>query len=170
MSLMDKAARSSLLNPLFAQWNQLSNRDRLALKGLSSFFGLFFIYTLAIKPILDFETEQQKYFESRVEFLTEIKGYEPDLKKIKGKGGANARASGSATSIINRLARSKSISIKQISPDRDNKVRATFENVNGLKLLELIEELSSKHNVTVSQASIDRRDVGKINAKLVFNG
>ena len=102
--------------------------------------------------------------------MTEIKGYEPDLKKIKGKGGANARASGSATSIINRLARSKSISIKQISPDRDNKVRATFENVNGLKLLELIEELSSKHNVTVSQASIDRRDVGKINAKLVFNG
>ena len=169
MSYLDKIAQSSLLNPLFAQWNQLSQRDRLALKIMSSFFGLFLIYSLAIEPIFKFEKSQKEYFESRVEFLTEIKGYEPDLLKMKGKGGLSA-SKGPATSIINRLARKNNISIKQISPDKDNQVRATFENVNAVALLKLIQELSSKHNVIVTQASIDRRAVGKINAKLVFNG
>ncbi len=168
MKLIEKVTQSSLLTPIFAQWNQLSQRDRLALKVMAGFFGLFMIYSVAIEPIFEFEKSQKSYYESRIEFLTEVKSYEPELKKSQRKGGASSKRP--ATSVINRLARKKNISIKQISPDRDNQVRATFENVNAVSLLELIQELSDKHNVTVTQASIDRRGIGKINAKLVFNG
>lgn len=165
MQVVDKLIQSPLIQPLLVQWNQLSTRDRLALKALSTFFALFALYSLAIKPVLDFEVAQAKYYESRLEFLKEVKSYEPQLRKASASG---RQTGGASTSLINRLARANGVGIKQISPDRDNQVRATFDNTNALALLSLIQELSEKHGVVVVQGTVDRRSPGKVNAKLVF--
>jgi type II secretory pathway component PulM len=165
MSNLDKLLQSSAIQPVLVQWNQLSQRDRIALKALGIFFGLFALYSIAIKPVFDYEATQKEYFESRLEFLKEVKSFEPDLLKARSSG---ASTSGASTSLVNRLARQHKLAIKQISPDKDNQVRATFENVDAVSLLGLIQELSQKHDVVVVQGSIDRRSAGKVNAKLVF--
>lgn len=165
MQITEKLIQSPLVQPLLVQWNQLSTRDRLALKVLSGFFGIFALYSLAVKPVLDFEVAQAKYYESRLEFLKEVKSYEPELRQATSGG---KQSGGASTSLINRLARSNGVGIKQISPDRDNQVRATFDDVNALALLGLVQELSEKHGVVVMQGTIDRRSPGKVNAKLVF--
>lgn len=164
---MNKILQSSAIQPLLVQWNQLSSRDRLALKGLGLFFGLFLIYSFAVKPVLDFETAQIEYFESRLSFLKEVKSKETELIKANSVGKSSG---GTPTSLINRLAKVNKIAIKQISPDKDQQVRVTFENVDAMALLSFIQQLSQKHGVIVAQGSIDRRSPGKVNAKLVFAG
>ena len=165
MSLFEKATQSPAVQAALRQWNQLSGRDRLALKVLVSFFSLFLAYSLVVQPVLDYENAQIRYYESRLAFLKEVKAAEPELKAASSKGPATKAAS---TSLINRLARKHKIAIKQISPDRDKQVRTTFENVEAKSMLALVQELSQQHGVKVIQGSIDRRAPGRVNAKLVF--
>ncbi|GLQ31838.1 type II secretion system protein GspM [Litoribrevibacter albus] len=167
MSVIDRLLQNPTVQPILVQWNQLSSRDRLALKALATFFGLFALYSVAVKPVLDYETAQIQYYESRLEFLKEVKDHESALMKADSSGQSTG---GTPTSLVNRLARANKVAIKQISPDKDKQVRATFENVEALSLLRLIQELSQKHSVVVVQGSIDRRSPGKVNAKLVFAG
>jgi general secretion pathway protein M len=165
MSLTDKVLASNLVKPAITYWNQLAQRDRIALKVLSMFFAAFAMYSLVVSPVLRYKDAQQAYYQSRLEFLKEVKEYEPRLKQVSGNNKSTGRVS---TSLINRIAKQQRLEIKQISPDREGKIRATFENTNAVAILSLIQELSQKHNVHVVQGSIDRRSPGKVNAKLLF--
>ena len=167
-NLINKIVASPAIQPVIQLWNEQSSRDKLALKALAIFGLLFLIYSVAVKPILDYETTQKGIYESRIAFMDEVKGLEPQLKAATKGGSKGIKSSGSLTSKINRQARSLKLNIKQISPDRNNQVQVSFENADSVALLKLIQELSGKHQIKVSQASIDRRSQGRVNAKLVF--
>ncbi len=154
MNLVDKfPALKNLLN----QFDQLSSRDQLALKGLGGFAVVLIIYFALVSPIFGAKSDAQTMLSNRIDLYSFLNDVGPRAK-------ANARAAGSSSnrnsnvaisSTVTRTFSQNQITLQKFENDNNGGLRIWVENVPFDKFAQSLARLETSHGIVATQVTIE---------------
>lgn len=165
MALMDQPQLAALKN----RYQTLEVREQLAVKLLTAFFGVLFLYFGLLTPAADFRDDRLTDYERYQELLQYMRSTEAQARAAKGSaspaiGGQNLMSS------VSNSTRRFGIEPRILQPEGNNAVSVWFDAVSFALLLDWLTSVNQQ-GVSVRQISIDRQDApGTVSARLVLRG
>lgn len=153
---------------LKARYETLEVREQQALKALSIFFGVLFLYFGILTPASDFRDERLSDYERYQSLLQYMRATESQARASKGQ--APVASGQNLMSDVSNSTRRFGIEPRILQPEGDNAVSVWFDGVSFALLLDWLTSVNQQ-GVTVRQISIDRQDApGTVSARLVLRG
>jgi len=149
------------------RYEHLSQRDRLALKGLLVFFASLFLYSLVWLPANDYFTDRSLYHQNQIELHQYLLSSE---QQARASTGQNSQSVGgqSLLQTVSGSAQKFSLKPDRLQPEGSDGVNVVFNNVNFNKLMQWLESLD-RQGFSVRQISIERSDVpGVVTTRMVL--
>ncbi len=155
------------------QYELVSPRDRIMLNSLVVFLVIVIGFFLVVKPAFNAVEQAQLTLKGKQELLQWMKSNEHRAKSISGSGSKTKkrRPGQSLLALINQTSGRFQVPLKRYEPEGDDKLRVWVEDIPFNSLVRWLNTLESSNAVSVINISIDsQKDVGIINAKVVFKG
>lgn len=147
----------------------LSPRERLMVIGCGVVIVLALIWVLGIQPLIKQSTGLQERVQNKRAQLTALHELAGQLPA--GGSAATFSSEDSIVVVIDRTTREKQLAtyLKRNQPEDDSRsVRLRFEGAPFDALVSWLGELSDRYAMTVTNASFDGADAGRVNASLVI--
>ena len=162
-------AMPKAVTTMLERYNQLEKRDRTALIGLATFFGLLILWFGVWQPVNTYYEDNKAERERQLSLIQYMRASESIARK-SAAGSRQARASGQTLlSVISTTAQRLSIKPNRLQPEGNDTVSVWFDQVAFNTLVKLLSELDSRHGVTVKQITIDREDTaGMVRTRIVL--
>jgi len=159
------AAQLSMLQEKLQAWFQgLSDSEQRLVKFGSGFFVLFVIY-FVISSVSAGVAESERKLQQQQE-LNNWALQQIAIVKSSGTSKSNNKSSGSLTQVINNTARKFNITIARLQPQKTDMVKVGLDDVGFNRLVQWLQELQSKHGVSVENIDFAKADdVGKVKVR-----
>ncbi len=143
--------------PYQQRWQQLPERDRLALGLLAGFLGLIIIVYGILLPSYDFHQQARDRFNSDTQLLHWLQAQElavKQLPKTNAKQPANSQQS--PLTFVTQSAKQHQLSLKRVQPEGSNKLRLWLESAPMDKSLNWLKSLS-QGGLVIDDISIEKQ-------------
>ncbi len=162
MALMDQPQLAALKS----RYDTLEVREQQALKAMTAFFAVLFLYFGILAPASDFRDERLADYERFQSLVLYMRSTEGEARASQGNA---PRLTGqNLMSDISNSTRRFGIEPRILQPEGDNAVSVWFDGVSFAVLLDWLTSINQQ-GVTVRQISIDRQDApGTVSARLVL--
>jgi general secretion pathway protein M len=148
------------------RYEHLSQRDRLALKGLSIFFALLFLYLLIWLPANNYFVDRSAYHQNQIELHQYLLASEQQARASTVQSNQSVGGQ-SMLQAVSRSAQKFSLKPDRLQPEGTDGVNVVFNNVNFNKLMQWLDNLD-RQGFSVRQISIERSDVpGVVTTRMV---
>ncbi len=166
--LASKVMASDPGQRLLALYEQLGERDRLALRMLGWFGSAVVLYFLTIAPLVAHVESAARRLEGERSLLAWLQSHEAEAGS--GAPASSARDEPLAT-VVNSTADQEGLSIRRYEPAGDDGVRLWMEAVSFNALVKWLFVLEGSHGIRASEFTIERQDEpGKVSVRITLRG
>ena len=160
----------SAINDVKQKFFAMPQRDQMALGLLVIAVVLFGFYQLAWAPLVDKEKSLTSANASLRTSVANVQQLATEYKKLKGSGSATA-SSASLPRLIDSTARANQLKLGRVQPNSTGDVQVRFDDAVFDQVLTWLNELESKHGVTIKELNINPgKDTGLVNANVRLGG
>jgi len=149
---------------------KISDRDKLALLVLATFFISILIY-FGVRISFDYKNEAMDDFRESRLLLMDISGNGRKISMLENSQKSRAKMGSDQTllTLASISAKEKDIAFKRFQPDGDSLLQLWLEDANFDTLLRWLFEIETKNGIRVAQISVERtkRD-GFVNARVTL--
>lgn len=152
---------------LLAFYDQLGERDRVALRGLAWFSAAVLGYLVAVAPLVARLDVSVRRLESEQALLAWLKSHDE-----RGVTAAVSPASDEPlATVVNSTAEESGLSIRRYEPSGEDGVRVWMEDTNFNALVKWLFLLEGTHGITASEFTVERgQDPGKVSVRITLRG
>ena len=155
------------LDQLLSRYHQLSARDQLALKGLSIFFLVLFLYAGMWLPANNYFEDRESFHQKQSELHSYLRSTEEQARASSGQTGTTASGQPILQS-VSRSAQKFSLKPDRLQPEGSGGVNIMFNNVSFNSLVQWLESLN-REGFSVKQISIERGEApGVVSVRMVL--
>lgn len=152
-----KAQLQQALLPYRQRWQQLGERDRLALSLLGGFFAVLITLYGIILPSYDFHQQSRDRYLADTQLLHWLQDQETAVKNIQQRPTKQARPSNqSPLTFVTQSAKQHQLSLKRVQPEGSKKLRLWLEAAPMDKTLAWLESLTDG-GLVIDDISIERQ-------------
>lgn len=161
---------SEVFQQLSARYENLENRDRMAIKLLLLFILLVIIIFGMILPAGNYKAKSEARYTNSLESLTWMQGNKTLVDNVSRQ--RSERDSGqSLLGIANKTSKGFSLSFKRYQPVGESGLSLWLDNVSFNNVMLWLERLDKRHGISVDEISVDRDEKnGLVNVRLVLQG
>ncbi|MFT7686685.1 MAG: general secretion pathway protein M [Candidatus Azotimanducaceae bacterium] len=155
------------LQQLVDRYEHLNQRDKVALRGLSAFFAIIFLYALVWLPANNYFVDRNSDHQKQIELHQYLLSSE---KQARASSGQKSQSIGgqSILQTVSRSAQKFSLKPDRLQPEGSDGVSVMFNDVNFNKLIQWLDNLD-RQGFSVKQISIERSDVpGIVTTRMVL--
>lgn len=161
-------AANPTLNKLLDRYNQLEQKDKMALGGLSVFIGILFIYFAILGPVNRYHVESMAARDRQLDLIEYMRASESRARSA-ASGVAPAASGQSLLTHISRVAQQVGIKPNRLQPQGTGAVSVWFDSVAFNDLVNMLKLVESQQGIVVQEISIDREDQpGVVRARIVL--
>ena len=148
-------------------YEQLSPRDRLALRVLCGFAVLVLLYSFLLQPVTDYSNRAQMRLQEERDLLAWLRASEP---------AANLAVSGATrnqpvAALVNSSAKTNDLTIRRYEPAGESSLRVWLEGAQFNSVVKWLYQLQSVHGIRAAEFSIERESgPGRVSARLTLEG
>jgi general secretion pathway protein M len=144
-------------SPYQQRWQQLPERDRLALGLLGGFLAILIIVYGIVLPSYDFHKQARDRFDSDTQLLQWLQAQETAVKQLpKAQIKPTASSQQSPLTFVTQSAKQHQLSLKRVQPEGSNKLRLWLESAPMDKSLNWLKGLS-QGGLVIDDISIERQ-------------
>jgi general secretion pathway protein M len=136
-------------------WQQLNLREKKLVLAMASLVIVFIFYSLVWQPLNNNISKTEKKIARQQQLLSWVQ--ENTQRFQQAKSSVGKQATGSLSSIVNRTASSKNISITRMQPQGDN-IQVWIDEISFNELLQWLEQLSTKEGLRVTNIDLSDAD------------
>jgi general secretion pathway protein M len=136
-------------------WQQLNLREKKLVSAMASLVLVFIFYSFVWQPLNNNIAKTEKKIARQQQLLSWVQ--ENTTRYQQAKSSAGNQAKGSLSSIVNRTASSKNISITRMQPQGDN-IQVWIDEISFNQLLQWLEQLSTKEGLRVTNIDLSDAD------------
>lgn len=156
------------LSILLSTYQNLGQRDRLAVNTLAIFsVSLFIIYGL-IMPAINFHSEARNLFKQEQEMVQWLKSLAPAIEQLDTEIKATPSSQGNTLSAVNNSAKQFKLTIKRVQPENSGDLRVWMEDINFNNALKWLHHLSQT-GITTKDITLERTSEGSVNLRATFS-
>lgn len=163
-----KAQLAPQLKPLTDKYQSLPAKDQTAVKWLSLFLGVLFVYFYIFEPAAVYHDQAMLKQQKAAKDYAWLKAKEPQVRALKGQPSAQADRSKSLLSVINEVAKQAGLTVKRIQPEGNDKIRLWLEDADFNKLIQVLEQLQKQKGLMISEISTDKKVPGTVDARITI--
>lgn len=160
MALLNSELKTQIqqaLRPYQQRWQQLGERDRLALSLLGGFFALLVMLYAIILPSYDFHQQSRDRYLADTELLHWLQNQEAAIQQIQQRPTKQTRPTDqSPLTFVTQSAKQHQLSLKRVQPEGSNKLRLWLETAPMDKTLAWLESLT-QGGLVIDDISIERQ-------------
>lgn len=161
---------SEVFQQLSVRYENLEDRDRLAMKLLLVFIGSVIIIFGLILPVNNYKASSEARYKNSLESLAWMQGNKPLVDNVSRQ--RSERDSGqSLLGIANKTSKGFNLSFKRYQPVGDSGLSLWLDNVSFNNVMLWLERLDKRQGISVDEISVDRGEQdGLVNVRLVLQG
>ena len=142
-------------------------RDRLVVMALAVALVLALAWVLIWQPVHDWSTAAQQRHEEQSALIEWMKMNELQARDAGRSAGSSRSASGSLLTLVANSAAEAGIQLNRVQPEGGGGVSVVLQNQPFSEVLRWLGELSTRHQVTIRQVSIDKQPApGIVNVRV----
>lgn len=154
---------------LIAWYEQLSPRDRLALRVLCGFAALVVLYSLLLQPMIDYSSRAQRRLLEERELIAWLRSNEPAAKAAVAASTVGREQPVAA--LVNSSAKANALTIRRYEPTGDSSIRVWLEGAQFNSFVKWLYQLQSVHGIRATEFSVEREpEPGRVSARLTLEG
>ncbi|MBK8307817.1 MAG: type II secretion system protein M [Gammaproteobacteria bacterium] len=154
---------------LIAWYEQLSRRDRLALRGLCGFAAVVVLYSLLLQPLIGYSSRAQRRLLEEQELIAWLRANEPVAKAAAAASMAGRDQP--VASLVNSSAKANELTIRRYEPAGDGSIRVWLEGAQFNSVVKWLYQLQSVHGIHAAEFSVEREsEPGRVSARLTLEG
>ena len=134
------------------QWDQLSQRDKLAIQVLSVVIAVVFFIVLVINPIVQFKEKAQRRFVDETEVLRLIKSQ--NLPQSVSNQSSSRKQS--LVTLVTQTTQRHKLAFKRYEPKQNDTIRVWFDSAEFNQFMKWLDHLRKQHAIQIDDISIDR--------------
>ena len=165
----DLASRVMASDPgqrLLAFYDQLGERDRVAVRGLALFAAAVLVYLAAISPLVAHVDSAVRRLESEQELLNWLKS-----RDAGGAGAAVVQRDEPLATIVNATAEEGGLAIRRYEPSGEDGVRVWMEGANFNAFVKWLYVLEGTHGIRAAEFNIEREnEPGRVSVRITLRG
>lgn len=167
--LSERLQQSSWIAKIVTYFDQLSDRDQLAVKILVGFLLPVVLTFAVLMPATDFMSGGIGRYQAALE---DFRWIEANRNAVSSGSASNQQEAGqSLFGVANATSKGYRISFKRYEPMGDNTLSLWIEGVSFNNVILWLERLDKRHGVSVREISVARQDEpGRVNVRLVIQG
>ncbi len=143
--------------PYQHRWQQLPERDRLALALLAGFLGVLIMVYGILLPSYDYHQQARNRFTADTQLLHWLQAQEAAVKQLpKTQAKQTVNNQQSPLTFVTQSAKQHQLSLKRVQPEGSNKLRLWLESAPMDKSLNWLSDLSSG-GLAIEDISIERQ-------------
>jgi general secretion pathway protein M len=152
------------------RFDHLSERDRFAVKILSLFIALCFVWLIVFYPIDQFAAKQAFNYKEAKSLLTWMRSNEVVARQIASlstqSGNGDAQ---SLIGIINLAAKNRAITVKRLEPEGQRNISVWLESAPYEPMMLWLFDLQEQNKIHIKQITIDKQpEAGYVNVHVLF--
>ncbi|WP_286264534.1 type II secretion system protein M [Thalassotalea atypica] len=145
-------------------WTQLAEKEQRLLMLMSVFVVCFLFYHLLWQPVNEGLDKESKKLARHQALLSYVEQHTSQYQAALRSGG-NSKATGSLSSIVNRVAKAHQINISRVQPQGDD-IQVWIEQVAFNQLLLWLADLTEKNGLQVKTIDISEGNAeGAVNIR-----
>ncbi|BFM14392.1 hypothetical protein R50073_05750 [Maricurvus nonylphenolicus] len=145
------------LQPYRQRWQQLGDRDRLALSLLGGFFAVLIMLYGIILPSYDFHQQSRDRYLADTELLHWLQNQETAVQQIQQLPAKQSRPTNqSPLTFVTQSAKQHQLSLKRVQPEGSKKLRLWLEAAPMDKTLAWLKSLT-EGGLVIDDISIERQ-------------
>ena len=141
---------------MMARWQQLTLREQRIVIALGIVLGIYVLYSFVWQPVQSNLVKTQQKLSRQQELLTWVSKNTARYQQAK-KTGNVSNSGGSLSSIVNRSARNKGITVTRMQPQNDD-IQVWIDEIPFNTLLQWLEQLSSNEGLHVKAIDMTTTD------------
>tara|TARA_R110001592_G_scaffold1001_2_gene5907 strand:- start:20053 stop:20568 length:516 start_codon:yes stop_codon:yes gene_type:complete len=154
------------------QYEMMPSRDRLALKLLSFFLILLFMYFGLWQPAYTYKKDSEILLQQQKDLLALVMENKAALSNLSGSPSANVAALNSqqlVTSVTN-LAKQTGVVLKRFEPSGEREIKVWVEDLAFDKMMVWLTTMKRALDVRVEQISVEKSErPGLVSARLTLS-
>ena len=174
--MLGKLREQPAFGKLIAQYDQMSQRDQLALKVLAVALFLAILYLLLWRPVSDFHEHSASARDNAAELLAWMQTNKTAIARLANAGESPASSApdkpvdGRALmALVTRSARESGLTLQRFEPSGPDSIRVWIEQAPFSGVAAWLEALKNDHGVVIDQAAMDKTEVpGEISVRLTL--
>jgi general secretion pathway protein M len=163
----------SAFKPIINAYENLSSKDRFAVRVLSFVLLIFLIYVAIWKPAKAFRESAQSdmdYYQHLVEWIKTNQSQIRLSATNTGQSNSQIQNSQQLVSAVSNMAKQYKLSLKRLEPSGDHKIRIWLEKSSFNDTILWLQNLNKNYGIHVSQIAIERNDTpGLVDITLTLN-
>ncbi len=161
---------SAIFQQLSAQYENLEDRDRLAIKLLLVFVCSVIMIVGMILPASNYKASSEVRYRNSLEALVWMQENTALVGNVSQQG-SSRDPNQSLLGIANKTSKGFSLSFKRYQPVGDFGLSLWLDDVPFNHVMLWLERLDKRHGISVDEISIDRDEQdGLVNVRLVLQG
>lgn len=173
--MLDRLKELPTVQKLSAHYDQLSDRDRKALRILAAALVVTLAYLLIWRPIADFRAEARADMKQSRKLVEWVRSNEEKVA-TRAMARTNEESAGTGNlgdrdlmQTVTDSAERADLPLQRFEGSGEDSLRIWLEGVAFIDLTQWLAHLETKYGITVDEASIDRRDdPGLVDANLIL--
>ena len=145
----------------------LGERDRRIVQGLAILLAAMLFWALIWRPIHNWREDSAARYADSVQLLQWLHDNEAQARQSSSRG-AGGGAGDSSLAVVGNVARELGITLTRFQPEGDSGVSVVLQEEEFDKVLRFVDQLESRHGMTVRQFSFDRQSPGHVTARIVI--
>jgi len=174
--MLGKLREQPAFGKLIAQYDQMPQRDQLALKVLAVAVFLALIYFLLWRPVATFHENSASARDNAAELLAWMQTNKASIQRLANAGGAPSStgtdkpADGRALmALVTRSARESGLKLQRFEPSGSDAIRVWIEIAPFSSVAAWLEALKNDHGVVIDQAAMDKAGgPGEVSVRLTL--
>ncbi len=156
---------------MIQEWlESMSPRERIMVIVCAAVVVAALFWVLAVQPLIKQSAGLEERVRDKRAQLTTLHELAAQIQPGSADAATAGGSDDSLVVIIDRTTRAKQLAdyLKRNQPEDAGSVRLRFEGAPFDALVDWLGELNDRYAMTVSNASFDRADAGRVNASLVI--
>lgn len=152
-------------------YDQLGERDRIALRLLSFFLGVVAVYVVVIDPMIDRREAAERRLQDERALLEWLRSHESSVS-APGSAGEQAGAPDQPiATVVNTTAQENKLTIRRYEPAGEDGIRVWLEGVPFNAVVKWLFQLEGSHGIRAAEFTIEREgEAGMVSARLTLRG
>ncbi|NQY34728.1 MAG: type II secretion system protein M [Alteromonadaceae bacterium] len=140
---------------MMERWQQLTLREQRIVIALGVVLGIYVLYSFIWQPVQSNLLKTQQTLSRQQELLTWVSQNTARYQQAKKTGKVSSR--GSLSSIVNRSARNKGITVTRMQPQAED-IQVWIDEIPFNTLLQWLDQLSSNEGINIKAIDLNTTD------------
>jgi len=140
---------------MMERWHQLNLREQRLILAMTAVISIFVVYSLIWQPLNENINKTEKKLVRQQQLYTWVSENTARYQQANISDRPNSQ--GSLSSIVNRSARNKGITVTRLQP-QSNDIQVWIDEVSFTQLLQWLEQLSSVDGLSVKAIDLTTTD------------